>query len=98
MAAQNYRNHRKFYPPHHFVFLPLCLGLMVYGIIKIFKTDAEEKLIWGLFSITVLLILFLAVMLRQHYAWVTRTGLSVWSSSRDTLNFLVKGQILLKNN
>ncbi|WP_313268700.1 DUF6526 family protein [Epilithonimonas vandammei] len=68
MAAQNYRNHRKFYPPHHYVFLPLCLGLMVYGIIKIFKTDAEEKLIWGLFSITVFLILFLAVMLRQHYA------------------------------
>ena len=68
MAEQNYSNHRKFYPPHHFIFLPVCFGLFVYGIFKIFKTDTTEKLAWELFSIAIFLILFLAVMLRQHYA------------------------------
>ncbi|WP_262888814.1 DUF6526 family protein [Chryseobacterium sp. LAM-KRS1] len=23
MGKQNYKNHRKFYPPHHFIYLPL---------------------------------------------------------------------------
>lgn len=68
MREQNYSNHRKFYPPHHFIFLPVCFGLMVYGISKIFKTDSTEKLAWQLFSLALFLILYLAVMLRQHYA------------------------------
>lgn len=68
MAEQNYSNHRKFYPPHHFIFLPVCFGLLVFSVFKIFKTDSTEKLVWELFSIAIFLILFLAVMLRQHYA------------------------------
>lgn len=67
MKTQNYKNHLKFYPPHHFIYLPLAMGLLIWGVWNIFKNDSDQ-LIWILFSILVFLILYLALMLRQHYA------------------------------
>ncbi|SHK75733.1 DUF6526 family protein [Chryseobacterium polytrichastri] len=67
MEIQNYKNHRKFYPPHHFIYLPLLLLLEVFGIYKVFS-DVENKLTWTLFSVVIFLILYLAIMTRQHYA------------------------------
>ncbi|AZA51565.1 DUF6526 family protein [Chryseobacterium sp. G0201] len=67
MERQNYKNHRKFYPPHHFIYLPLLILLEVFGIYKIFNDEAH-KLTWELFSIVIFLILYLAIMTRQHYA------------------------------
>lgn len=67
MKTQNYQNHRKFYAPHHFILLPLLLILEVWGIRKIF-TDEPNQLCWILFSISIFLILYVAIMLRQHYA------------------------------
>lgn len=67
METQNYNNHRKFYPPHHFIYLPLLGILQVFGVTKIF-TDEAHQLSWILFSIVIFLILYLAMMLRQHYA------------------------------
>lgn len=67
MQEQNYNNHRKFYPPHHFIYLPSLLLLEGVGIYKIWN-DSDNQLIWVLFSIVVFLILYLAIMLRQHYA------------------------------
>ncbi|MDQ1161326.1 hypothetical protein QE422_001694 [Chryseobacterium sp. SORGH_AS 447] len=67
MESQNYKNHRKFYPPHHFIYLPLVMVLEVFGIYKIFN-DEPRQLIWILFSIVIFLILYLAIMVRQHYA------------------------------
>lgn len=67
MESQNYKNHRKFYAPHHFVFLPLLLILEVIGIYKILN-DEQNQLLWILFTVVVFLILYLAIMIRQHYA------------------------------
>ena len=67
MEKQNYQNHRKFYIPHHFVFLPLLLILQITGIYQSFASE-EDKLIWILFSVTIFLIFYLTIMLRQHYA------------------------------
>lgn len=67
MTTQNYQNHRKFYTPHHFVYLPLLIILEVFGIFKIFK-DKENQLVWILFSVVIFLIFYLAIMVRQHYA------------------------------
>lgn len=67
MEIQNYKNHRKFYPPHHFIYLPLLFVLEVFGIYKVFS-DGENKLTWTLFSVVIFLILYLAIMTRQHYA------------------------------
>ena len=67
MKPQNYQNHRKFYPLHHFVLLPILFFLEILGIYKVFK-DSENELIWILFSILIFLILFFSIMVRQHYA------------------------------
>ncbi len=67
MESQNYKNHRKFYPPHHFIYLPLLMILEIFGIYKIFNDESHEP-IWILFSVVVFLIFYLAIMMRQHYA------------------------------
>ncbi|AZA49222.1 hypothetical protein EG346_14005 [Chryseobacterium carnipullorum] len=67
MREQNYKNHRKFYPPHHFIYLPLLIALEIYGIYKI-RNDPEHQLTWTLFSIVIFLLFYLAFMTRQHYA------------------------------
>ncbi|WP_326984567.1 DUF6526 family protein [Chryseobacterium sp. MYb264] len=67
MESQNYKNHRKFYPPHHFIYLPLLILLEVFGVYKIFN-DLAHQLVWILFSVIIFLIFYLAIMLRQHYA------------------------------
>jgi len=67
MNEQNYTNHRKFYVPHHFILLPALLVLLIFGITKIFNDEAN-KLIWILFSVVIFLIMYVSVMLRQHYA------------------------------
>ncbi|MBB4805910.1 hypothetical protein HNP38_001182 [Chryseobacterium defluvii] len=67
MEKQNYKNHRKYYPPHHFIYLPLLFLLGLLGIYNIWS-DTENRLIWILFSVLIFLIFYLAVMVRQHYA------------------------------
>ncbi|WP_312901311.1 DUF6526 family protein [Chryseobacterium taichungense] len=67
MESQNYKNHRKFYAPHHFVFLPLLIILEGIGIYKVFK-DEQNQLSWILFSVIIFLIFYLTIMVRQHYA------------------------------
>ncbi|GAA4453554.1 DUF6526 family protein [Rurimicrobium arvi] len=65
MKQQNYANHRMYYAPHHFVLLPLLGFLMIWGGWKWYETG---ELAWGLFGIAVFCILYLTLMLRQHYA------------------------------
>ena len=67
MKTQNYSNHKRYYIPHHFIFLPLMGALMGIGIWKAI-TDHDHCLEWSLFSILSFCILYLAIMLRQHYA------------------------------
>ena len=64
---QNYKNYKKYYIPHHFIFLPLMTGLTIIGFRKAFAADANN-LVWLLFGILSFCILYLAIMLRQHYA------------------------------
>ena len=67
MKNQNYSNYIKFYPPHHFIYLPLLGFLQILGIWKIFN-DESNQLIWILFSVVIFLFIYLALMVRQHYA------------------------------
>lgn len=67
MSIQNYQNHKRFYAPHHFVLLPLLTIALGVGIYRYF-TDEGDALAWLLFSISIFFILYLALMLRQHYA------------------------------
>lgn len=65
MKQQHYANHRMFYAPHHFVLLPLLGFLMCFGL---WKWNAGGELAWALFGISNFCTLYLALMLRQHYA------------------------------
>lgn len=66
MQNQNYQNHRKFYAPHHFVYLPLLGFLLGLGVYKMINEN--DQLSWILFSIVIILLIYLAFMVRQHYA------------------------------
>jgi hypothetical protein len=67
MKQQNYGNHVRYYIPHHFIFLPLMGILIAIGARNAYVYE-EKRLEWILFSILCFCILYLAVMLRQHYA------------------------------
>lgn len=67
MSKQNYHNHRRYYIPHHFIFLPAMAFCTVWGIVKAGNNEAQQ-LEWTLFSVLSFSLLYLALMLRQHYA------------------------------
>ena len=68
---QNLKNHRKFYPLHHFVFYPVTLALLVFSVVKLWNNinvNSEFLTIWAVISAIIVLIIGLLLMLRQHYA------------------------------
>ena len=69
MRTQNFKNHIRFYPPHHFVFYPVTLALLASAIYYAINDTPNQKL-WMFMSIVIFLIIVLAFMLRQHYALV----------------------------
>lgn len=67
MEVQNYKNHVRYYIPHHFIFYPVVFFLM--GMCIYFGTKYEDQQpIWIVLSIILFLIAWLSYMLRQHYA------------------------------
>lgn len=66
METQSYKNHIRYYPPHHFVYYPVILILLLFSIY--FSFASEEKLIWIFISFIFVVLFGLAFMLRQHYA------------------------------
>ena len=66
MKTQSYKNHIRFYPPHHFVYYPIVLAFLSFSIYFAFTT--EDKLLWSFISAIFVVLFCLAFMLRQHYA------------------------------
>lgn len=66
MEKQSFRNHIRYYPPHHFIYYPLILTLLAFSLYFIFAT--KDKLIWTFITIIFVVLLYLAFMMRQHYA------------------------------
>jgi len=67
MKEQNYENHIRFYTPHHFVFYPVMLALLVFAAWQA-VSDEGNRLLWIFAAVLVGVITWLAYMLRQHYA------------------------------
>ena len=55
---QNYKNHLRLNPAHHFVLIPTTLGLFIWSVVCFFVSDAEleEKLFWFLASFALVLV------------------------------------------
>lgn len=67
MKKQNYQNHVKFYPPHHFLLLPLLMIAIGVNVYNIFHSPFQQMFyLW--ITIVLVFIFWVAVMLRQHYA------------------------------
>lgn len=68
---QNLKNHRKFYPLHHFIFYPISLVLLFICLFQIFiniNHNSSFVKIWSAIAAVVILMIVLSFMLRQHYA------------------------------
>ncbi|MEC5165435.1 hypothetical protein RCH18_001163 [Flavobacterium sp. PL11] len=66
MKTQSYKNHIRFYPPHHFVYYPVVMAFISISIYFAFTT--EDTLLWSFISAIFVVLFCLAFMLRQHYA------------------------------
>lgn len=67
MKKQNYSNHKRYYIPHHFIFLPLVIILTAIGVGNIYM-DKVHRLEWIMFSVLSFCFVYLTLMIRQHYA------------------------------
>ena len=67
MKEQNINNYRRYYAPHHFIFLPVMTGCIFVGVMKAIRVESQ-RLEWVLFAVLSFAILYLGIMLRQHYA------------------------------
>jgi hypothetical protein len=67
MPEQNYNNHIRYYTPHHFVFYPALLVLIIIGLYGLFNYPGQE-LLWIMILLLLVAIGCLSLMLRQHYA------------------------------
>ena len=63
---QSFKNHTRWYVPHHFVYYPILLLLIGYAIYNAVTSGDTE--IWIMISVILLFLFWLAFMLRQHYA------------------------------
>ena len=66
MKDQSYKNHIRFYPPHHFVYYPIIMAFLSFSIYFAFTT--ADVLLWSFMSAIFVVLFCLAFMLRQHYA------------------------------
>jgi hypothetical protein len=67
MKVQNYKNHKRYYLPHHLGFYVPALILLLISIGYLFKQN-KNFMIWLVISGVILLMTGLALLLRQHYS------------------------------
>ena len=67
MSQQNYKNHIRYYSPHHFVFYPVMLTLIGISI-YMGCADSALRMVYLLLAALAFAITLLSFMLRQHYA------------------------------
>lgn len=66
MKKQSFKNHIRFYTPHHFVYYPVVILFIVFSVY--FAITTQDKLIWSFISSIFVVLFCLSFMLRQHYA------------------------------
>lgn len=69
MKTQQYSNHVRYYPPHHFIFYPVIILLLFIGIRGIWR-DAANQWLWIMVTLLTVVSGWLSFMMRQHYALI----------------------------
>ncbi|MBY0487524.1 MAG: hypothetical protein K2P85_10110 [Flavobacteriaceae bacterium] len=68
MKTQSYKNHIRYYTPHHFVFYPILMAFLSFSIYYSFTKP--EIALWVFISVLFVFMFCLSFMLRQHYALI----------------------------
>jgi len=67
-TPQSYKNHIRWYPPHHFIFYPVMLVLMALCGMHAWYEQGSNRYLWIAVGIGFACLTWVAYMLRQHYA------------------------------
>ncbi len=68
MKVQSYKNHTRYYAPHHFVFYPL-IGILTFTAgYKIIKAEGEMQTVWLFITLILVFVIAVSFLMRQHYA------------------------------
>jgi hypothetical protein len=67
MEQQSYKNHIRWYAPHHFVFYPLMLALFTFAAYQSYA-NADDRLLWVFMAVVIGVVTWVSFMMRQHYA------------------------------
>jgi hypothetical protein len=67
MTTQNYKNHIRYYLPHHLFFYSAIAVLLIICSLALFS-QSENFMLWLVITLLVFLVGLLSLMLRQHYA------------------------------
>jgi hypothetical protein len=67
MKKQDYHHHIRYYVPHHFVFYPVVMALMVFCAVQLSK-QGDRFYEWLVLLLLAFIIAWLSFMMRQHYA------------------------------
>lgn len=74
---QSYKNHVRWYPPHHFIFYPFMLAFLCGAVYLAFNDASSNKLLWLAIGMLAAVVIWLSFMLRQHYALTLQNRLVV---------------------
>ncbi|MEJ7586857.1 MAG: DUF6526 family protein, partial [Ferruginibacter sp.] len=74
MKTQQYNNHLKFYPLHHFIFYPLLVFFIAASTRQAIKYP-ERSIEWMAIAAIFVLLGWLSFMMRQHYSLTNQNRL-----------------------
>jgi len=66
MAAQDFKNHVRYYTTHHFIFYPLLL-IALWGSVRAYNLHPEQRELWIAIIAIFIFIGWTSFMMRQHY-------------------------------
>jgi hypothetical protein len=67
MARQNFQNHIRYYPAHHFIFYPLLLTALFASVVA-YSHHPEQREVWIAIIAIFIFVGWSSFMMRQHYA------------------------------
>src|ERR1700712_3340974 len=71
MPNQQYSNHVRYYVPHHFIFYPVVLCMLIICL-KNFFAHSGNDIEWLMMVMLTFISGWLSFMMRQHYALINQ--------------------------
>lgn len=65
---QNYKNHTRYFPLHHFVVTPFTLIIMAWSLVNLFTVWGTEELSQAWYSLAIAFVLLLLPVIARIYA------------------------------